>query len=157
MAEDIFQVPSDLSLITSDEDLAKLLSDATKEFDRLQAKDVTPEALQYQMRLTDDIGRIRAEQTGRAARAAQEAEQAREQMLQQRDTLLARIHGTGTASDGGEVLPVGHPGGMSTDQLAQVAEAAARGSTAALIAALGDRGGRLNQATVVAAGYSVSV
>ena len=77
MADELVTIPADLTLL-SDSELSELETRAVAEFDRLQADDnVTPEILEYQMRLTNDLDRVRAETAGRAARAAQAAAQER--------------------------------------------------------------------------------
>jgi hypothetical protein len=137
VADDIVQVPTDLTLL-SDQELGELNDRAVAEFNRLSGEDVSPQALEYQIRLTAGIDRIRAESAGREARAQQEAEQERARMLQQRETLNSRVNGTADGMTGEEVA-TGHPSGVSAELLAQISEASARGATAALVAAIGDR------------------
>lgn len=144
-SDELVSVPADLTLL-SDEDITALEAQAVAEFDRLQAdENVTPETLEYQMRLTNDIDRIRAETTGRTARAAQAAEQERARMVEQRSTLAARIHGAGEG-EGNEGNGGGGGGATQAVDVDAIAEAAARGATAALVAAIGQR--RLSAATV---------
>lgn len=151
-ADELVTVPQDLTLL-SDQDIAELETQAVAEFDRLQAdENVTPETLEYQMRLTNDIDRIRAETAGRAARAEQAAAQERARMVEQRATLESRIHGAAAAQggDGGT--------GSTTSQavdVAAIAEAATRGATAALVAAIGNH--RLNSSAMRGAGATASL
>jgi hypothetical protein len=147
VADELVTVPADLTLL-SDPDLEDLEARAVAEFDRLSADDnVTPEALEYQLRLTNDLDRIRAEKAGRETRAAEAAARERARLVRERDDLQARVHGgtggTGVGADGGpNATPV-----PAVDTNA-IAEAAARGATAALVAALGQR--RLDQNAVTA-------
>lgn len=137
MADELVSVPTDLTLL-SDPEIEELETQAVAEFDRLQTDDnVSPEALEYQMRLTDDIDRIRAERAGRAARAEQAAAQEQARLLEQRESLQTRIHGRapgapGEPGDGGT-------GTVSGVDAAAIAKAAAEGATAALVAAIGQR------------------
>lgn len=134
--EELVSVPADLTLV-SDDDLANLETTVTAEFDRINAEEVTPEALQYAMELADNADRIRAELAARRARTEQAEAQKRAAMLKTQQTLQARMdrgsggEGSGTGSSGGE------SGGVVDAEA--IAAAAARGATAALVAALGDR------------------
>jgi hypothetical protein len=144
-AEDLVTVPADLTLV-SDEALANYESAATAEFNRLNDDDnVTPETLEYQMRLTNDIDRLRAEKTGRDARAAGLAERERVRLLDQRAALQNRVNGA--TDDGNDSGTSGGSSGGGNINVDQIAEAAARGATAALVAAIGQRG-RLDSSTV---------
>lgn len=137
MPEELISIPPDLKLV-SDSDLTQLETDAVAEFDRVDAiDDPNPDQVAYQARLTDDIDRIRAEMTAREARRAAEAESARAAVVEQRAHLQARVRG----SNGGGS---GAGGGTASDapvDPAAIAEAAARGATAALVA-LSDNGRR---------------
>jgi hypothetical protein len=137
VADELVTIPADLTLL-SDTELEQLETRAVAEFDRLAADDnVTPEILEYQIRLTNDLDRVRAEKAGREARALQAAEQERARMLETRATLDARVHGrTDPPAGGGGGNGGGGGGGLDA---ATIAEAAARGATAALVAALGQR------------------
>lgn len=149
MADELVTVPADLTLL-SDSDLNDLEIRAVAEFDRLNADDnVTPEILEYQLRLTNDLDRIRAEQAGRATRAQEAAAREKARLVSERADLHARVHGSG--SDGGGANGTGGSGaaqGVIIDA-EKIAEAAARGATAALVAAIGSRAG-LTQSTVTA-------
>lgn len=137
MADELVTIPQDLTLL-SDNDLGDLEARAVAEFDRLQEDDdVSPQALEYQVGLTDGIDRIRAEKAGRAERSRQEAEMQRNRMLEQRATLQQRIHGAPDPDGNGAV-----PGDTSNEEReTAIAEAAARGATAALAAIMGNRAG----------------
>jgi hypothetical protein len=146
VADELVTVPADLTLL-SDSDLSDLEARAVAEFDRLQADDnVTPEILEYQLRLTNDLDRIRAEQAGRVTRAEEAAARERARLLGERADLEARVHGARSAGGSGSGGAGGAGAGASSLDVNQIAEAAARGATAALVAALGQR--RLDQNTV---------
>src|SRR5438045_6938223 len=67
MSEELVSVPQDLKLL-SDDELGELETRATAEFDRLNENDdVTPEALEQLMSLTDGIERLRAENAARVS------------------------------------------------------------------------------------------
>lgn len=139
MADELVSVPQDLTLL-SDQEMTELEARAVAEFDRLREdENVTPDTLAYQIRLTDDIDRIRAESSGRAQRAARAAELERASMLEQRDALQTRVHGAGEG-EGVPGEPVGGTAASRADTEA-IAEAAARGATAALVAVMGNRAG----------------
>lgn len=139
MADELVNVPADLTLV-NDADLENLETQAVAEFDRLSADDdVNPDDLQYQVRLSEDIDRIRAEKAGRAARSEENARLERARMLETRATLQQRIHGPGDG-DGGAGNGA-TPGVTSEDEREAIAEAAARGATAALAAIMGQRAG----------------
>jgi hypothetical protein len=138
MADDIVQVPADLTLI-SDEELAEVEERATAEFDRLSNDDnVTAEGLEYQMRLANDIDRINAEKAGRTARAELAAETERARMLETREALRERVHGPSDGEGGGGGNGA-VPGELSAEVLAAITEAASRGVAQTLVAAAGER------------------
>jgi hypothetical protein len=150
VADELVTIPADLTLL-SDSDLSDLEARAVAEFDRLNSDDnVTPEILEYQLRLTNDLDRIRAESAGRVARAAAAAQRDQARMLGERADLEARVHGA-RPNGGNGANGAGDVGGSTVD-VDRIAEAAARGATAALVAALGQR--RLDQATVTASATS---
>lgn len=143
MADDLVTVPADLTLL-SDLELSDQESRAVAEYDRLRADDnITPETLTYQMRLTNDLDRVRSEKAGRLARAQQAAELDRVRMLETRESLDVRVHGR--SNGGPDDAP--HVSGSSQADASQIAEAAARGATAALVAAMGQRG-RFDQGAI---------
>jgi hypothetical protein len=139
VADELVTVPADLTLL-SDTDLNDLESRAVAEFDRLNADDnVTPEILQYQLSLTNALDRIRAEQAGRKTRAEEAAARERARLVSERQDLHVRVHGgsegngSSGGSDGGNAAPA-----INAEA---IAEAAARGATAALVAVIGERRG----------------
>jgi hypothetical protein len=141
--EELVNVPQDLSLV-NDQDLATLETQVVGEFTRIdELEDVTPESVQYGVQLADNLDRIRAELTTRAVRAEQVAATEQAKLIEQRATLQQRVHGK--LNEGAAVVA---SASGSVDAEA-IANAAARGTTAALINILGDRiGGRgLAQAT----------
>lgn len=135
--EELVNVPQDLTLLSND-DLADFEVRAVAEFDRMQGdQNITPEGLQYQIKLAGDIDRIRAEKAGREVRAREEAARLNDDLVRQRATLEARVHGTegpaaGNGGDGGTPAAV---------DPADIARAAAEGATSALVAVLGERRG----------------
>jgi hypothetical protein len=142
--EELVNVPQDLTLITDDSELSALQVQVVAEFDRVQGLDsVTPESLQYALKLTEGLDRIRAELAVRESRAETLANIEKTKMLAQADTLAARVHGSKNA-DG---TPVEAAKPIDADS---IAAAASRGTTQALIQVMGERlGGRGN---LVAAG-----
>jgi hypothetical protein len=129
-------VPQDLTLL-SDQDLSELETKAVAEFDRIQGdENVTPDGVQYQLNLTNDIDRIRSEVSVRAARAAANAEQERVRLNQQRESLATRVHGP-KDSEGNPI-----PEKLDTPVIdtEAIARASAEGAVAALVAAMGERG-----------------
>lgn len=130
MPEELFSAPSDLTLV-GDEELSELEARGTQEFDRVHGlENVDPETLQYAMRLTDDLDRIRAELGVREVRAQRNAELERTRVAEQLATLQGRVHGgdTATAADA-----------VSAVDPEAIAAAAARGVTAGMIAMMGER------------------
>lgn len=131
---ELISVPQDLTLIGTEE-LQDIETRAVGEFTRLgEADDVTPDALERQMTLADGIDRLRAELQVRNDRAKREAELARAKLSEDRQRLQARV--LGTTPDGTPVAPVTQTESVDVDS---IAAAAARGATAALVAALGER------------------
>lgn len=150
MSEELVSVPQDLKLL-SDAELQELEGRATAEFDRLEADDdVTPEALESLMSLTDGIERLRVEMQVREERARSEAERQRLAMSNQKQDLATRVRGK---QEGGEGSSNGDGQNAPADT-ESIAAAAAQGATAALFAALGDRrvGSDLSEMTKRATG-----
>lgn len=134
--EELLEVPTNLTL-QSDDELIDLEGRAIAEFDRVNAvEDADPELLQYQVRLTDDIDRIRAEKATREVRARETAQRQRAQVQEQRSQLQTRVHGAG---EGDQPVAVGVDG-ASVDAAA-IAEATAQGVVAAMVAMGGRPGG----------------
>ncbi|MDX2759129.1 major capsid protein [Streptomyces europaeiscabiei] len=132
-AEELFSAPSDLTL-SSDEDLAALEGKAVAEFNRVNESDaVDPETLQYAMRLTDDLDRIRGELRVREVRAEQQASLQQSRVAEQLSQLQARVNGAPAAQAAAEHAP-------QVDAEA-IAQATAQGVTAALSAFMLDRSG----------------
>lgn len=131
MADELFSAPSDLTLV-SDQELSELESQGVAEFDRIHDLDeVTPERVQYAAQLTADLDRIRAELSVREVRAQRLAEQERVRTADQMSALRTRVHGSPEPES--EVLKGKVMGSK------EVAEAAAKGVTAALVSVLGER------------------
>jgi hypothetical protein len=134
MPEELVHIPEDLTLV-SDKELEEYGTTAVKEFDRINALDeVTPDTVQYGMRLADDVDRIRAEMAARKARSEEAAKVAQAKLLSDQQNLKLRVHGPG-GEDGGYV----HPSEPAPVDAESIAAAAARGATAALVSVLGDR------------------
>lgn len=133
-AEELFSAPSDLTL-SSDTELAELETRAVGEFERVHGSDnVDPETLQYAMRLTDDLDRIRAELRVREVRAEQQAALQQSRVADQLASLQARVNGAAAAAEA--QAPV-----QAAVDTAAIAEATAQGVTAALATVMMDRSG----------------
>jgi hypothetical protein len=143
MADELVQVPTDLKLL-SDDELATLETQATEEFDRLNGQDdVTPEALEQLMSLTDGIERLRMEQNARTARYREEAAAEKLRLSAAREDLNGRVHAAGGDK------PTRRLASDTEDPIdaESITAAAARGATAALVAALGE--GKLDLQTTI--------
>lgn len=131
MADELFSAPSDLTLV-SDSDLQNLEERGVTEFDRINSDDdPTPGQVQYAVRLADDLDRIKAEKDARALRAQRLAEQEKLRNSDQMSALRTRVHGPLEIT-----TREGDPSPMDADS---VAEATAKGVTAALVSVFGDR------------------
>jgi hypothetical protein len=134
---ELVTVPQDLTLIGTEE-LQELETRAVAEFMRLGATDdVTPEALERQMTLADGIDRMRAELQVRDDRAKREAAATKAKLASERQRLQTRILGNPETGEAPAVSPTVE----APVDAESIAAAAARGATAALVAALGDRSG----------------
>lgn len=132
-AEELFSAPSDLTL-SSDTELAELETRAVAEFERVHGSDnVDPETLQYAMRLTDDLDRIRAELRVREVRAEQQAALQQSRVAEQLSQLQARVSGTPAAAAAEQAAP--------QVDVEAIAAAAARGVTAGMATLMMDRRG----------------
>jgi hypothetical protein len=132
-AEELFSAPSDLTL-ASDTDLTELETRAVTEFERVHGSDnVDPETLQYAMRLTDDLDRIRAELRVREVRAEQQASLQQNRVADQLSQLQARVHGAPAAQAAADAAPA--------IDVEAIAAAAARGVTAGMATLMMDRRG----------------
>lgn len=134
MADELFNAPSDLTLV-SDDELRELETKGIAEFDRISDpnSDVTPELVQYASRLTEDLDRIRAELAAREVRAQRLAEQARVRTADQMSALQSRVHGQTTEEETTE-----SSASLSAED---IAKATAQGVTAAMVAMMGERRG----------------
>lgn len=138
MAKELFTAPPDLTLI-GDAELAELASKGTAEFDRINGlEQVTPDLLQYAMRVTEDLDRIRAELAARETRAQRLAEQERVRNADQMSSLRTRVHG-----EASQAAPV-----AAVPDTEAIAEAAAKGVTAAMVALMGERRGGVDLGAV---------
>jgi hypothetical protein len=133
VADELFSAPSDLTL-ASDNDLTELETRAVAEFERVNGLDnVDPETLQYAMRLTDDLDRIRAELSVREVRAQRAAELEQARVADQLSQLQARVHGAPAAQAAADPAPA--------VDVEAIAAAAARGVTAGMATLMMDRKG----------------
>ena len=130
MADELFSAPSDLTLV-NDHELAGLETQGVAEFNRVRDLEVTPERIQYAAQLTGDLDRIRAELAVREVREQRLAEQERIRNADQMSALNARVHGNVEVT-----TRKGDPSPFDADG---IAEAAAKGVTAALVSVLGER------------------
>lgn len=134
MPEELFSAPSDLTL-SNDDELAQLEERAVTEFNRVsEIQDVDAETLQYAMRLTDDLDRIRAELSVREDRNRRSAELERARAADQLSALQARVNGAPAAQATGEQA-------AQTVDAEVIAQATAQGVTAALASMWMDRSG----------------
>lgn len=134
---DLVQVPQDLTLM-SNEELADFTARVRVEIERLHTLegDITADTVEYAIRLGSDHDRLVAEQHARDVRARNEQQATQQRYSEQLGLVYNNVTGNGgegstTSADGG--------GATQVDTEA-IAAAAARGATAALVAALGDRG-----------------
>lgn len=133
-AEELFSAPPDLTL-SSDTELQELETRAVAEFNRVsEIQDVDPDTLQYAMRLTDDLDRIRAELRVREVRAEQQAALQQTRVADQIAALQARVNGPATPADQ-------QAAAAPAVDAEQIAQATAQGVTAALSAFMLDRRG----------------
>lgn len=131
MAEELFTRPADLTLLT-DGDLTQAHDAAHAEFTRVHGlDDITPEVLAYAERLAGDLDAIRVEQQARETRERLTAESQRDDATTRMDRLAARVNGAGSGTEGTD------PGGAMSAE--DIAEASAKGVTAALMQVLGNR------------------
>ncbi len=131
---ELFKAPQDLTQV-SDADLAALELHGVAEFDRIHGSDqVTPENLTYAASIPANLDRVRSELAARKVRndtaAAAEKLRVETEMAQ----LNTRVHG---AEVPGLVPPT--PADAAPVETGNIAEATAKGVTAALFAAFGDR------------------
>lgn len=134
--EELVSVPQDLTLI-KEADLHDLSSKVVAEFNRVEQLEVTPSNIQYAMRLTDDLDRLRNEITVREVRARTQADADRAKMLETQALLKQRVHGVADQSP--EVIAASAAGAQQSANEEAIAAAAARGATSALISLLGER------------------
>lgn len=135
--EELVSVPQDLTLL-KETDLHDLSTKVVAEFDRVNQLDVTPGNIQYAMRLTDDLDRLRSEIQVRGVRARTEADANRVKMLEQQALLSQRVHGP--AGQDPAAMAASAAGAPQTSSDEAIAAAAARGATAAILSLVGDRG-----------------
>jgi hypothetical protein len=134
-----FEFPESLTAL-SDAECVELEEKVKAEFDRINAMDVAPELIQYQIELTQMHKKVSAENHGRELRAAELAEAEKQQLRDQRDLLVAHIEG--------QAAPTPTVVTERLEAVAQVdpqaiAEATAKGTAAAMLAVMGDRMNRL--------------
>lgn len=133
---ELFSAPADLTLL-SDEAVRALEEKGVSEFTRLDAvEDTTPEILSYSIRVAEDLDRVRAEITARDTRAAVLASQAKARAQTQMAELRTRVNGQAPEQPAG-------PAASAMDAEA-VAQATARGVTAALVSVMGNRANGLD-------------
>jgi hypothetical protein len=143
MAEpELFSAPSDLTLL-SDAEVQELETKGVAEFTRVDGlDDVTPELLQYALKLEEDLNRVRAELTGREARTQRLAEQTKAKTEHQMAELRTRVQGesaTAQAAAAQASAPV---------DAEAIAKATAQGVTAAMVSLMGERRGGIDMEAV---------
>lgn len=147
MADELVNVPEDLTLIASDDEVRALEASVVAEFARVNDDDdVTPGSLNYMMRLATDLERLRVEIKAREIRAADEAERVSKMYAEQRQQIENRVRvATGqTPIDVPTVTVPGAPAAPPVDipaLIQAVTAASAQGTVAAVMAALGERSG----------------
>lgn len=134
--EELVSVPQDLTLV-GEPDLHELSTKVIAEFNRVEQLDVTPGNIQYAMRLTDDLDRLRSEITVREVRARTQSDADRAKMLETRALLTQRVNGPTGQSPETVVAAATNAQHTSNDE--SIAAAAARGTTAALLSLMGER------------------
>jgi hypothetical protein len=127
VAEELFTRPADLTLL-SDAELTQAHTDAHAEFERVHGLEYTDDVVEYAERLTGDLDAIRVEQQARTVRANLTAEAQRDDASTRMDRLAARVNG-----------PAPDAGGAAATDAEGIAEATAKGVTAALMQVLGNR------------------
>jgi hypothetical protein len=134
---DLVQVPQDLTLI-NDTELTDFTTRVVAEIERLHATegDISPEMVEYAIRLGSDHDRLVAERSVRETRAANERHATQQRYVDQLDLVHRTVTGEVVAQSGGS-----SDGGTSQIDTEAIAAAAARGATTALVTMLGDRGG----------------
>jgi hypothetical protein len=134
---DLVQVPQDLTLI-NDEELAAFTAQVQTEVQRLQELegDITADTVEYAIRLGSDHDRLVAEKNARDVRAKNSAQADQQRFSKQLELVGRNVLGA-KDDDGGS--GGGADGTGATVDVGAVAEAAARGATAALVAAFGER------------------
>lgn len=131
-SEELFSAPPDLTLV-SDSDLATLQEKAKAEFNRVHGSDnVTPELLEYAVRLTSDLDKINAEIAGREVKAERLAQQERDRTSAQLAQLNERVNGAPKPEEKVHIPPV---------DAEAITAAAAQGATQAFINLVGERRG----------------
>lgn len=134
--EELVSVPQDLTLV-GETDLHDLSSKVINEFNRVEQLEVTPGNIQYAMRLTDDLDRLRSEITVREVRARTQADADRAKMLETQALLKQRVNGP--AGQSPETVVAAAAGAQQASNEETITAAAARGATAALISLMGER------------------
>jgi hypothetical protein len=141
-ADELFSAPSDLTLITSDDELRELEARGIAEFTRVDELDaVDPESLQYAMRITEDLDRIRAELRVREVRAQEQAGRQQARVADQLATLRTRVNGP--ADPATETQAAAPPVDVEA-----IAAAAARGTVNGFITVMGERRGGIDAGTL---------
>jgi hypothetical protein len=130
---ELFTCPPDLKMVP-DAELSDLETRGVAEFDRVNSGESTPDAVDYALRLTADLDRIRAERAGREAKARVEADAAAAKAEREMAALATRVHGsestTSTEAAAAAPAPV---------DVEAIAAAASKGATEALVSVLGDK------------------
>ena len=134
--EELVSVPQDLTLV-GESDLHDYSAKVIAEFNRVEQLDVTPGNIQYAMRLTDDLDRLRSEITVREVRARTQADADRAKMLETQALLKQRVNGPTGQSP--ESVVAAAAGAQQASSEEAIVAAAARGATAALISLMGER------------------
>jgi hypothetical protein len=144
MPDELVNVPDDLALIASDDEVRALETMVVAEFARVNDEEVSPASLQYMMRLATDLERLRVEIKAREIRAKDEAERVAKALAEQHMQVENRVRvATGQAPLDMPQLSMSQPPVISAPpvDIAEITNAAVQGTTAAFMALLGERSG----------------
>lgn len=136
-ADELFSAPSDLTLITDDNELRELEARGVAEFNRIDgdgANEVDPANLEYLFKIKSDLDRLRAELRVREVRAQEQASLQQARVADQLATLRTHVHGPGEGTTAAQ---------SATPQIdvEAIAAAAARGTVNGFITVMGERRG----------------
>jgi len=134
---DKFPAPDDLTTV-SDADLQALETEGVAEFDRVHGlQEYAPADVEYALRLSTDLDRIKAELSARKVRAETAAAQEKARADRQMAELQEQVHGPAAGTP--EALAA--EAQMDASRVEQIVAAASKGTADALLRVIGDRTG----------------